>query len=163
MFRELRRKKQLLPEADTIEILKSGTAGVLAVSGDNGYPYAVPLSYVYKDGKLYFHFALQGHKVDGITRNDKVSFCVIDKDEVMPQTLSTHYRSAIVFGRARFLTDEAEKKSALEYLAEKYSPDYPEQAQEAIGRDLNNVGIAVVTIEHITGKAARGLVESKDE
>ena len=57
MFRELRRKKQLLSDAETIEILKTGTAGVLAVSGDNGYPYAVPLSYVYQDGKLYFHFA----------------------------------------------------------------------------------------------------------
>ncbi len=162
MFRELRRKKQLLPEAETIEILKSGTAGVLAVSGDNGYPYAVPLSYVYKEGKLYFHFANEGHKVDSIKRNDKVSFCVIDKDEVIPESLTTHYRSAIVFGRARFLTNEAEKKSALEYLAEKYSPEYPEEAQKSIERELKKVGIAEVTIEHITGKAAKELVKRQE-
>jgi nitroimidazol reductase NimA-like FMN-containing flavoprotein (pyridoxamine 5'-phosphate oxidase superfamily) len=163
MFRELRRKKQLLSDAETIEILKSGTAGVLAVSGDNGYPYAVPLSYVYQDGKLYFHFAREGHKFDSIARNDKVSFCVIDKDEVIPQTLTTHYRSAIVFGRARFLTDEGEKKFALECLAEKYSPDYPEAAQKSIARDLKRVGIAEVAIEHMTGKAAIELVNGKEE
>ena len=63
MFREMRRTKQLLSEAETIEILQSCTSGVLAVIGDDDYPYAVPLSYVYKDGKLFFHFAKAGHKI----------------------------------------------------------------------------------------------------
>ena len=83
MFREMRRKKQLLSEAETTEILKTCTSGVLGVTGDNGYPYTVPLSYAYKDNKLFFHFAKEGHKIDGIERNDKVTFCVIDKDEVI--------------------------------------------------------------------------------
>jgi len=161
MFREMRRKKQLLSETETIEILKSCTAGVLAVSGDDGYPYAVPLSYVYKDGKIYFHFAKEGHKVDSLTRNDKVSFCVIDKNEVIPQTLTTHYRSVIVFGRVRFLTEDDGKKYALECLAEKYSPDYPQEAQESIARDLKRVGIAEINVEHMTGKEAIELVNLK--
>ena len=163
MFREMRRKKQILPDAETIEILKSGTAGVLAVLGDNGYPYGVPLSYVYRDGKLYFHFAQEGHKVDSLRRNDKASFCVIDKDEVIPHSLTTHYRSAIVFGRARLVTDDSEKKTALEYLAEKYSPGYPEEAQKSIESDLKKVGIAVVTIEHMTGKAATEILKRKEQ
>jgi uncharacterized protein len=158
MFRPIRRKEQLLSDAETIRILDSCAAGVLALSGDNGYPYAVPLSYVYKEGKLYFHFALEGHKVDSITRNEKVSFCVIDKSEVIPQELTNHYRSVIVFGKARLLTDEGEKAYALQSLAEKYSPDYPEKAQASIARALNKVSIAEVTIEHMTGKAAVGLI-----
>ena len=86
MFREMRRKKQLLSKAETIEILQSCTSGVLAVTGDNDYPYAVPLSFAYKDGKLFFHFAKAGHKLDSIIKNNKVSFCVIKTDNVIQKT-----------------------------------------------------------------------------
>ena len=81
-FREMRRKRQQLSEEESIGILQKATAGTLALLGDNGYPYAVPISYVYADGKLYFHSALSGHKVDAIRNCDKASFCVIDKDDV---------------------------------------------------------------------------------
>jgi uncharacterized protein len=158
MFRELRRKKQLLSEAETIQILNTCTAGVLAVSGDDGYPYAVPLSFVYHNGKLYFHLAQEGHKVDGIARNDKVSFCVIAKDEVIQETFTTHYRSVIAFGRARFLSGEDEKRRALELLVAKYSPDFIPQGQESIARSLKQVCIVEVAIEHLTGKEAIELV-----
>jgi nitroimidazol reductase NimA-like FMN-containing flavoprotein (pyridoxamine 5'-phosphate oxidase superfamily) len=110
MFREMRRKKQLLSESETIEILQSCTSGVLAVTGDNDYPYAVPLSFAYKDGKLFFHFAKAGHKIDGIEKNNKVSFCVIKTDDVIQKTFTTHFLSAIVFGKARILTEDSEKK-----------------------------------------------------
>jgi nitroimidazol reductase NimA-like FMN-containing flavoprotein (pyridoxamine 5'-phosphate oxidase superfamily) len=124
MFREIRRTKQLLSEAETIEILKSCTSGVLAVTGVNDYPYAVPLSYAYKDEKLFFHFAKVGHKIDGIVKNNKVSFCVIKTDDIIQKTFTTHFRSIIVFGKARMLTEDSKKKYALECLVEKYSPDY---------------------------------------
>lgn len=162
MFRKMRRNKQLLSEAETLEILTSATSGTLALSGDNGYPYAVPLSFVYKDGKVYFHLAREGHKLDSIKRNDKASFCVIDKDEVITQELTTHYRSVIVFGRIRLLEDETAIINALKWLAEKYSPGYEERAQQAIARQLKNVAIAELVIEHMTGKQAIELVPSKD-
>lgn len=161
MFREMRRKKQLLSQAETIEILQTCTSGVLAVSGDEGYPYAVPLSYAYEDGKLYFHMAKDGHKLDGIVRNDKVSFCVIQQDQVMPQTFTTHYRSAIVFGQARILTEDTDKRHALECLAQKYSPDLPEQGQAEIEMDWNRVLAVELVIEHMSGKAAKEIVTGK--
>jgi nitroimidazol reductase NimA-like FMN-containing flavoprotein (pyridoxamine 5'-phosphate oxidase superfamily) len=161
MFREMRRKKQLLSEAETIEILKSCTSGVLAVSGDDDYPYAVPLSYAYKDGKLFFHFAKTGHKVDGIRKNDKVSFCVIKTDDVIQQTFTTHFRSAIVFGRARILTEDSEKKYALECLVEKYSPAYLAEGQLEIAREWSTVSVAEIQIEHMTGKAAIEIINGK--
>jgi nitroimidazol reductase NimA-like FMN-containing flavoprotein (pyridoxamine 5'-phosphate oxidase superfamily) len=159
MFREMRRKKQLLSEAETIEILKTGTSGVLGVSGDDGYPYTVPLSYVYQEGKLFFHCAQEGHKIDAISRNDKVSFCVIYQDKIIPEKFTTHYRSAIAFGRARILTDESEKRRALESLVTKYSPDYPAEGQQEIERDLHHTCIIEVKIEHLTGKAAKEIVK----
>jgi nitroimidazol reductase NimA-like FMN-containing flavoprotein (pyridoxamine 5'-phosphate oxidase superfamily) len=161
MFREMRRKKQLLSEAETIEILQSCTSGVLAVMGDNDYPYAVPLSFAYKDGKLFFHFAKAGHKIDSIVRNNKVSFCVIKTDNVIQKTFTTHFRSAIVFGRARILTEDSEKKYALECLVEKYSPDYIADGQSEIERDWNRVWVAEIKIEHMTGKAAIEIINNK--
>ena len=82
MFREMRRKKQLLALEESTAVLECGTSGVLAVLGDHGYPYAVPISYVYDGAHIYFHCAKAGHKLDAVKRNQKASFCVIGKDEV---------------------------------------------------------------------------------
>ena len=85
MFRELRRKKQALSQEECTAVLNRGTSGVLALAGDDDYPYAVPISYVYDGEKLYFHCAKSGHKLDAIRRNAKASFCVIDKDQIVPE------------------------------------------------------------------------------
>jgi len=99
----LKHYSNMLLTDEAVKILQSATSGVLAVCGDDGYPYAVPLSYVYADGKIYFHSALQGHKIDAIRSNPKVSFCVIDKDDIQPQEFTTYFRSVIVFGKARII------------------------------------------------------------
>lgn len=93
-----------------------------AVAGDGGYPYAVPLSYVYQEGTLFFHCAKAGHKLDALRRCSKASFCVIDQDQVVPPEYTTYFRSVIAFGRTRILEDEAEKQAAIWLLAEKYCP-----------------------------------------
>jgi len=152
MFREMRRMKQELPEEESIEVLKSCNTGVLAVAGDNGYPYTVPLTYVYADGRLLFHCALVGHKLDAIQRDDRVSFCVVDHDEVIPEKFATKYRSVVVFGRARILSDNTERRKALEAINAKYSPGLEEQGNVEIERNWNRVVIIAVEIEHITGK-----------
>ncbi len=162
MFREMRRKNQLLSDEETIGILRSGTSGVLAVAGDNGYPYAVPLSYAYEDGKLYFHFARAGHKLDSLQKDDRVSFCVIKADDVVEEAFTTHYSSAIVFGRARILTEEGERKHAMECLVEKYSPGFIPQGQVEIEREWNNFCAAEIQIEHVTGKAAIEVINKKE-
>ena len=80
MFRDVVRTKQKLSEAECIDLLKSEVRGVLAVLGDEAYPYAVPTNFWYnaEDGKLYFHSGKRGHKIDAIKRHDKASFCVYD-------------------------------------------------------------------------------------
>src|SRR5699024_1089682 len=97
MFREMRVKKRLMSEEDAEELLKSASHGVLAVAGDEGYPYAVPVSFVYKDRKIYIHSALEGHKVDAVKQNSKVSFCVVTADNVVSEKLTTRYTSAVAF------------------------------------------------------------------
>ena len=83
MFRDMRRTKCLLKRETAEKILREGTSGVLALSGDDGYCYAVPISYAYDGKKIYFHSAPEGHKIDAMARNEKVSFCVTAKDEIV--------------------------------------------------------------------------------
>ncbi|OPZ42710.1 MAG: Pyridoxamine 5'-phosphate oxidase [Actinobacteria bacterium ADurb.BinA094] len=161
MFREMRRKRQLLSDEESVAMLRSCSCGVLAVHGDDGYPYAVPLSYAYDDGRLFFHCAAAGHKLDALARSDKVSFCVIAADEVAPSTFTTHFRSAVVFGRARVLTDDAQRRHALECLAKKYSPDHLGAADAEIEREWRRVCVLELAIEHMTGKAAIEIVRER--
>lgn len=161
MFREMRRKKQLLSNEETIEILKSCTAGVLGVNGDDGYPYTVPVSYTYEDGKLFIHSAKQGHKIDSIANNDKVTFCVINKDDVVQETFTTHFSSVSIFGRARILTDDAEIRYAHEKLVEKYSPDFIKEGHKAFEKEWNLMYLIEIKVEHMTGKAAIEIINDR--
>ena len=66
--RKMRRALQELSRAESEEILRRGSCGVLALQGDDGYPYTVPLSYCYEGGRIYFHCAKAGYKLDCIAR-----------------------------------------------------------------------------------------------
>ena len=158
MFREMRRKKQALNAGEITQILKRNTSGVLSVNGDDGYPYGVPLSYVYLDSKIYFHCAAAGHKLESILKSDKVSFCVIDQDQVVGEEYTTYFRSVVAFGRARILEGE-EKLRPLVELCEKYYPGHLEQTRQKAEGALKNVCIVELAIEHITGKTAMELVK----
>lgn len=153
MFREMRRKTQQLTDAESIAILEKSSSGVLALLGDEQYPYALPISYVYRDGKLYFHCAMAGHKLDAIAGSDKASFCVIDRDQVVPEEYTTYYRSVIAFGRIRMLEDTAAKRAAIECLAEKYAPAQAGADQE-INQSWSRLCMLEMRIEHMTGKEA---------
>lgn len=154
MFRKMRRIGQQLCESDCLDILTKGTSGVLALCGDEGYPYTVPLNYIFLGGKIYFHGAAEGHKIDSINRCDKVSFCVIAQEQNLPEILTTAYTSVVVFGRARLLTNPSEKRDVLIALAAKFAPQHMDKAHAEIGESLARTGIIEITIEHMTGKTA---------
>lgn len=163
MFREMRRNKQALSEAECLEILGRCTSGTLAVLGDEGYPYAVPLSYVYHDGHICFHCARSGHKLDAVRACDKVSFCVIDRDEVIPEKFTTKYRSVIVFGRAREVTDPKEIEDIMRALAGKYSPNEGEDAFQHEMRSSGALCVLALDIEHISGKQGKELLNERKQ
>jgi len=156
MFRSMRRAGQQLSAEETERVLTEGRTGVLAVLGDEGYPYAVPLNYVYRDGRIIFHCAKSGHKMDALRGCDKVSFCVIEADEVVPERLLTRFRSAIAFGRARVLEDPAEIRAAARLFGLKYNPD-AEAIEKEIDREWPALACVEIAIEHMTGKEAQEL------
>ena len=158
---EMRRFKQALTPQECAAVLERSTAGVLALIGDGGCPYAVPLSYVWLDGSVYFHFALAGHKLDAVRRCEKASFCVIVQDQIVPEEYTTHFRSVIAFGRVRELTDEAERRTAALALARKYHPgDSEEHRQSYLDRSWASLCLLELRVEHLTGKQARELAEA---
>ena len=160
-FREMRRKRQQLSEEESIGILQNATAGTLALLGDNDYPYAVPISYVYHERKLYFHSAFAGHKVDAIRKCDKASFCVIDKDDVQPEKYTTFFRSVIAFGRIHIIEDETEKLEIARMLGNRYNPNDDESLKREIESGLSRMQMIRFDIEHLTGKEAIELIKQR--
>ena len=159
-MRAMRRSGQELPQEEAWALLKQGSSGVLAVLGDGDYPYAVPLSYVLYRGKIYFHCARTGHKIDAIARHEKASFCVIAQDQHLPEKFTTLFRSVIVFGRARVLTEPEEIRPILTALGEKYSPGVPGLSEE-VESSLHRVALIELTPEAVTGKEAVELTRER--
>lgn len=161
MFREMRRFRQALTKEECRTLLDRGTHGVLAVAGEGGYPYAVPLSYARVEDKLIFHCAQSGHKLDVIRACNKASFCVVDQDRVVPEEYTTYYRSVIAFGTIRELAGE-EKRRAVEYLGRRYHPTDSDSHREGyIEKDFDRVCMLELAMERLTGKEAKELAMEK--
>ena len=152
MFREMRRKDKMKTYEEAVQILGECTNGVLSVTGDDGYPYGVPVSYIYNDGKIYFHCAGEGHKLDAIKDDSRVSFTVVGADEIAPEKFTTMYKSVIAFGRASIIDTDEEKMAALNLIREKYSGNFPKEGAAYIEKFWDKTTVVVIEIEHMTGK-----------
>ena len=161
MFRKMRRNKQLLSIEDTITVLNRCTNGVLACLGDEEYPYAVPVSYVYFNDKIYSHSSKSGHKIDAIMKNPKVSFSVIDEDRIVSEEYTTYFRSVIAFGKARIIVGGDEWLEGFKALVEKYSGNLPEEAKHKEIVGCTQSYVIAIDVEHVTGKEAIEFINAK--
>ena len=153
MFRTIRKKKNEIDIDVAKELLLSGRRGVLAVNGDDGYPYAVPINYVYdKDAqKIYFHGARAGHKVDALKNCDKVCFTVYGNETIKEEAWAPFMQSVVVFGRCH-LVEAGEKATALlKQFAMKYYPD-EQMVDEEIARAGKATQVFEIEIVHLSGK-----------
>lgn len=161
MFREMRRKKQKLAEEECYAIIERSNVGVMGVIGDDGYPYTVPVNPFLMGDKLYFHSAKAGHKIDAITKEPKISFTFIDKDDVVEREFTTYFRSVQLFGKARVVTDEEERQRAFRRFAERYCAGGMDRYDEVMAKEAKASLIVCVDIEHISGKEAMELVKQR--
>ena len=153
---DMRRKDRRISPEESLEILSKAEYGVLATVGEDGCPYATPISYVCLDGDIYFHSAESGHKINNFRYNDRVSFAVVGETEpVFDGFFTTYYESVIVFGRISEVTEASLKAEILLQFAEKYLSGHLAEAQGVIQGPLPAVSIWLLRVEHMTGKAKR--------
>jgi hypothetical protein len=154
MSMNLRRKDRAISNQDAFKILLVGEYGILSTVSSDGQPYGVPVSYCVLEETIYFHSALEGHKLSNITSNNKVSFCVVGKTQVLPEKFGTKYESTIVSGVATEIFD-LEKKNALIGLIEKYSASYYEEGMKYIGALTAKTRVFKISIRSLTGKSRK--------
>jgi hypothetical protein len=154
-FKDIRRADRALTEDQAREILARAEHGVLATVGADGWPYAVPVNHVLAGDVLYIHCAVEGHKLDNLGHEERVCFCAVASASVLPAKLSTLYESAIAFGRAAVVMDQAEKRRALEALAVRFCGELSPEAEKTIATSTAQTTVMRIRLERITGKAHR--------
>lgn len=150
MFRPMRRFRQQLSDSECEQILKEEPRGVLSVYGEDGYPYGMPVNFLYEDGKLYFHGAKQGHKIDALKKDNRVSFCVYDKGYREEGKLGLNIKSVIIFGRIQPVENPAKREEITRKIGLKYDP--ADFVGAEVKRTASSVQILELTIDHMTGK-----------
>lgn len=151
MFRNMRRFKQQLSTQECIDVLTHAPRGVLAVHGENGYPYAFPMNFIYLNGKIYFHCARAGHKLDALAADDKVSFCVMDEGFRKSEDWAFNIKSIVIFGCVKKIDEAQEAVEIVRQIGLKYYPT-AEGVEEEIRKAGAHVQILELSIDHITGK-----------
>lgn len=153
MFRPMRRIKNQISDEETERLLMNEKRGVLAVNGDDGYPFAIPVNYFYdrEKGKIYFHGAKSGHKTDALKKNDKVCFTVYGNERYKQGDWAPYTQSAVVFGRCHLIDDAQMTEGKVRELALKYYPN-EEEAEQELAKSIRAVQLYEITIEHLSGK-----------
>lgn len=153
MFRKMRRFKQQISDVECIEILKNTKRGVLSLMGDDGYPYGIPIDHWYceEDGKLYFHGAKEGHKIDAIKACDKASYCVYDEGYRKEGDWALNIKSVIIFGRISLVEDAEKARAICTALTKKFTDD-EEYLEKELKNALPRVQCLEFAPEHMTGK-----------
>lgn len=153
-MRIMRRSDRSISSAEALTILQRAEYGVLSTVGEDGLPYGVPLSFVLIDQALYFHSALEGHKLDNLSTQPTVSFCVVGNTQILPARFTTAFESVIVQAKASEVFG-SEKQAALEALIDKYSTEYKTEGLAYIEKAQLKTRVIRLAIESMTGKARR--------
>lgn len=153
MFRAVRKKKNEISQDEAKNLLRSSRRGVLAVNGDEGYPYAIPINYLYdeENNKIIFHGAKAGHKVDSIKKNDKICFTVFGNETFIEENWAPYLQSVVVFGRCHLVENRDDTVSLVKKFALKYYPN-EDMVNEEIAISGKGVQMFEIKIEHLSGK-----------
>ena len=153
MFRPIRKKKNEISVDKAKALLHSSRRGVLAVNGDDGYPYAIPINYLYdeENEKIIFHGAKAGHKVDALKKNDKICFTVFGNEMVKEEAWAPFLQSAVVFGRCHLVESQEEAIVLVKKFAAKYYPNM-DMVNEEAALSGRAVQMFEIQIEHLSGK-----------
>ena len=156
MFRELIRKKKQIPQEDCIALLKSENRGVLSVNGDDGYPYATPVNYIVVNDTVYIHSAPYGYKMECLEKSRKCCFSVIVSAQIIASKITAAFESVIITGDVAIVTDETEKRTALEAFVTQKHPGYEDIGFKMIDKLFHKTALLRIDAKEMTGKAYHG-------
>jgi nitroimidazol reductase NimA-like FMN-containing flavoprotein (pyridoxamine 5'-phosphate oxidase superfamily) len=151
MFKKMRRQEKQLSKDKAQEILKKGEYGILSTVGKDGYPYGVPMNYIFMNNKIYLHCAQEGKKLENIKYNNKVSFAVVGDYQLKPAEFTSAYISVIAFGQANFVKEEVKKEVLQEFIL-KFSPDFKDKGFQYIDKAVDKTEIIEIVIQDLKGK-----------
>ena len=155
MKKPLRREDRRLDDTAAMALLKRGEYGILSTSDKNNRPYGIPVNYVVMEECIFFHCVPEGQKLENITANNGVSFCVVGETDLIPGKFSTRYESVVVSGNAAVVSDSVLKKSVLRALIAKYAPDHMATGKTYIDKLMDKTAVVRVSIDHLVGKARK--------
>lgn len=168
MFPLMRRRRQEIDPADVLELLRAGDYGILAVHGNDDYPYTIPINYIFLEdgldgsaekGAFCFHCALDGHKMVAARRDPRASFCVVERHDVVPERFATTYRSVVAFGKLRIVNQD-EMRDAVYKLTKRFDPAAHETILAEIEKDGPRCAVLELKVEHVTGKLSSDLLRN---
>ena len=150
----MRRKDKEVIDPQKIEAIIESASILRIALFDDFYPYVVPVNFGYHEGRLYFHSASEGKKIDLIRRNNRVCFETESEWRLIrgdvPCKWSMSYASVIGFGRACFIEDPEEKMKGLAVIFRHYSDDPFEIPDTSLAR----ISVIEIEVESVTGKIA---------
>lgn len=155
----VRRQDRLLDEKHATDLLRSGEFGFLSMvetDSEGSGAYGIPISYVWNgEGAIYFHCAPEGHKLNCIRDNSRVSFCVVGQTNVIPHKFTTAYESILVRGTAVIDISAEERMRALELILDKYSPNDKVVGLKHAEKSFHHTAIIRLDISSVSGKTKR--------
>lgn len=154
-WRSMRRSEQEMSREEIEAFIKENKVGRLGTINAKGYPYVIPLNYVYDEGRFIFHCAPEGEKLDNILAEPKVCFEIDSFMKIIPGekpcNYTVQYRSVVAFGKA-FVVDGLEKKLLLEKFVEGIIGEKPQSFTE---EERQRVAVILMEVEWMTGKKNR--------
>lgn len=153
-FRPMRRFKQQLSKDECEAILKKAYRGFLSVNGDNGYPYTIPVNFIYTNGHIYFHSAQKGHKIDSVNKSSKACFTLIGEPVKEENDWWFHVSSVICFGQIHIIGNQDMRMDILRQFGEKYFPNGYDINKE-LTQNGPHTAVLDFAIDHITGKRVK--------
>lgn len=155
MNREMNKKERQLPDAIVKEMLTGCKEGTLAMHGDHGYPYCLPMNFVYLNDAIYMHSAKYGYKIDALQSDSKVCFSVIVRSQVAPELFTTRYESIVAIGDMEFIEDDEERRLVMETFIDRYAADFKEGGMKFIKGAMGKTAVLKMNVKEMKGKAFR--------
>ena len=151
-MKNMRRVDRQMEDKQALELLRQGEYGVLATADRYHQPYGIPLSFIFLDNSIYFHCAIEGHKLQNIAENNKGCFTVVGRTHVVPEMFSTEYESVIAFGEMSIVEEEKEKIIALREFVKKYSEAFTSEGDQYIEKAKHKTIVFKMVIQDFKGK-----------